>query len=135
MATAAVMTEGSDHRPAIAWLDGLAVGASAVCLVHCLALPLLFALVPAAAAVLGLPHGFHVALFALAVPASAVALCSGYRRHGMILPLALGALGLALLGLGAVAGFRIVAETGVTVAGSFLLAAGHLRNWRLQKTS
>lgn len=135
MATAGRMTEDSNHRPAGVWLDGLVVGASAACLVHCLALPLLFALVPPAAAVLGVPHEFHLALFALAVPASAVALCSGYRRHGMVLPAALGTLGILLLGLGALAGFRIAAETGLTVAGGFLLAAGHLRNWRLQKAS
>jgi hypothetical protein len=123
----------SDHRPTGIWLDGFAIGTSAFCLIHCLALPLVFALMPAAVAVLGTPEWFHLAAFVVAVPASAIAMRSGYRHHGMLLPLILAALGLFLIGLGAVGGFRILLETGVTVAGSLLLATGHLRNWRLQR--
>jgi hypothetical protein len=46
--------------------------------------------------------------------------------------LSVGATGLVLIGLGALAGFRLALETGVTVIGSLLLAVGHLRNWRLR---
>jgi hypothetical protein len=58
---------------------------------------------------------------------------SGYRSHGLVHPLLLGGLGLVFLGIGALAGFRLLAETGVTVLGSLLLALAHLRNWRLQR--
>jgi len=115
-----------------AWWDAFAVGASALCLVHCLALPLILALAPAASTVLGMPAWFHQAAFALAVPASALAMRRGYLHHGAVLPALLGMIGLVLLGLGALCGFRILLETGFTVSGSVLLAAGHFRNWTLQ---
>lgn len=117
-----------------AWWDAFAVGASALCLFHCLALPLILALAPAASNVLGMPTWFHLAAFAVAVPASAIAMRRGYRHHGVALPALLGTIGLVLLGLGALCGFRLLVETGFTVFGSVLLAAGHLRNWRLQRT-
>lgn len=115
------------------WLDMFAVGASAACLAHCLALPLLFALVPATTSLLDLPAWFHVAAFAFAAPASAAALLLGYRRHGALMPAIIAGIGLTLLGAGALGGFRILMETGLSVAGSLLLAFGHLRNWRLQR--
>jgi hypothetical protein len=126
-------TNNSEDPAAGSWLDGFAIGASALCLVHCLALPLIFAVAPAATRLLGMPAWFHVAAFAVAVPASALAMLRGYRLHGVLLPVIFATLGLFLLGLGALAGFRLFLETGVTVAGSLILAAGHLRNWRLQR--
>lgn len=118
--------------PVSRWLDVAAIGASAVCLLHCLALPLLFAALPAASRLLSLPEGFHLAAFLFAIPASATAMVAGYRHHGRWWPACLGAAGLMLIGIGALAGLRLLVETGVTVAGSLLLAAGHLDNWRLR---
>ncbi|HTU13057.1 MAG TPA: MerC domain-containing protein [Allosphingosinicella sp.] len=126
-----IISKGEDG----AWLDGVAVGASFLCLAHCLLLPLVFAALPAAAAIIGLPDWFHAAAFLVAVPASALAMLGGYRRHGAILPVLIGALGLALLGAGALLGFRLAVETALTVAGSMLLAAGHLFNWRLRRSA
>lgn len=109
------------------------MGASVACLIHCLLLPLVLAILPAASGWLGLPEEFHVLAFALAVPASSFAMIQGYRHHGAILPVMLGATGLTLVGIGALSGFRLAAETGFTVSGSVLLAIGHLRNWRLRR--
>ncbi len=39
------------------WFDGLAVGASVLCLIHCLALPIVIAALPALAARLDLARG------------------------------------------------------------------------------
>jgi len=113
------------------WFDSLAVGASAVCLIHCLALPLVIAALPALANVLEVPASFHLAMLALAVPVSGFALISGFRRHGAVLPAMLGGVGLALLAIGASLLSRPAAETGVTVMGGLLLAGAHIRNWRL----
>lgn len=110
--------------------DGAAIGASALCLIHCLALPVLIALLPALADLLAVPESFHLAALAFAVPASAVALGTGYRRHGMLLPAAIGVMGLGLLGWGALGGHAVATETGLSVLGSILLAAGHVWNWR-----
>lgn len=117
------------------WMDMFAVSASAVCLAHCLLLPLLLALLPATSRFLDVPEGVHVGAFMLAIPASAYAMRTGYRHHGIVQPLLLGALGLILLGVGALGGLRLLVETGFTVTGSVLLAVGHLSNWRLRNAA
>ena len=120
----------SDRR---SWLDLAAIGASAACLIHCLLLPMLVAALPAIALFINLPESFHVGAFCFAVPASAAAMLSGYRHHGAVHPLAMAAIGLGLIGGGALGGFRLMLETGLSVAGSIVLAAAHVRNWRLRK--
>jgi hypothetical protein len=115
-----------------AWPDRLAIGASGACLVHCLALPLLIAGFPAASQFLALPEAFHLLAVAAAVPVSAWAMIRGYRHHGLLLPASLGFLGLVLLGAGALSGAEEMLETGLSVAGSLVLAFAHLRNWQLR---
>jgi hypothetical protein len=111
--------------------DGLAISASLLCLAHCLLLPLAILLVPMLAAFLTLPEAFHAWVFALAVPTSLVALLAGWRRHGARQPALLAGAGLLLLGAGLVLAPAHAVETALTVAGSLLLALGHVRNWRL----
>jgi len=118
--------------PRMNWVDGAAMAASAACLIHCLMLPLLFAALPAASRLFNLPEAFHLWAFLFAVPASALAMISGYRHHGAVPPALAGAIGLLLIGAGALAGFELPVETGVTVMGSLLLGAGHIANWRLR---
>lgn len=112
------------------WFDGMAVGASALCLIHCLALPLVIAALPALAARLDLGEGFHLAVLAFALPVSGFALIEGWRRHRGVTPLVVGAVGLVLLGAGVAFEDMVAVETGVTVAGSLLLAGAHMANWR-----
>jgi hypothetical protein len=114
------------------WLDRAALGASFACLVHCLALPLLFSLLPALAHALSIPESFHVWVVAFALPTSGYALVSGRTRHGAGWPLALGAVGLALLTIGVAWLGGTSGETPATVAGSLILAGAHLGNWRLR---
>ncbi|HEV7290240.1 MerC domain-containing protein [Sphingomonas sp.] len=114
----------------VSWFDGLAVGASVLCLIHCLALPILIAALPALAARLDLGEGFHLAVLAFALPVSAVALGEGWRRHRGLTPLFVGAVGLVLLAAGLAFEEWVAVETGVTVAGSLLLAGAHVANWR-----
>jgi hypothetical protein len=110
--------------------DRLGLGASAVCLVHCLVLP--FVLTGTAALSGGAHHGFHAAVLALTLPLALWAALPGYREHrDRRVP--------ALLGLGTlllVASFAVhdlvgeAGHAGLTVAGSVTLMAGHLRNYR-----
>ncbi|HYC94896.1 MAG TPA: MerC domain-containing protein [Sphingomicrobium sp.] len=125
-------TRAPSKRPS-GWWDAIGAGASLACLVHCLGLPLLLTLMPAAATLLDVPHDFHVVALAVAVPSSAIAMARGYRHHGVALPALLGAIGLALLCLGTLSGAPLAVETGLTVCGSVILAIAHLRNWRLQR--
>lgn len=112
-----------------------AFGASCLCLFHCLALPLVLAALPVISGVLGTSDAFHIWILALAVPASGVALLSGRARHGRAYPLILGMAGLAFLIGGAFLSDVRAIETLLTVAGSLMLAAAHLANWRLRNAA
>lgn len=111
-------------------VDRLAIGSSVACLIHCLVLPLAIAIAPALAKMVRATEGLHLLIFLFAVPASALAMLAGYRRHGLIIPALMALLGLALIGAGALAGVRFAIESSVTVAGSLVLAAAHLWNLR-----
>lgn len=116
--------------------DGLAISASFVCLVHCLAVPALLLLAPALAAYVAFPEAFHLGALAFAVPTSALALAAGYRRHRWGMPLWLVVPGLLLLMLGALIAPEGLSETLLTVLGASALAIGHAMNWRaLPRTS
>lgn len=112
------------------WFDGFAVGASALCLVHCLGLPLLIAALPAIANRIDPGEGFHLIVLLFAIPTSAFALVEGWRRHRGLAPLFVGGVGLTLMAAGLAFEQWAAVETGVTVAGSLLLAGAHLANWR-----
>lgn len=112
-------------------IEAAAAGTSLLCLVHCLALPMLVLMLPAMLGLFVSSEAFHwVALF-LIVPAALAAFYLGYRRHRAVLPTLLGTAGLVLLGLSLWPPLA-VAETGLTVAGSLTLIAGHGINWRLR---
>lgn len=109
--------------------------ASALCIVHCLLLPVAVALLPAFSHFLDLPEGVHLTLFVFAAPISAYAMLTGARRHGLWLPGALALAGLVLLGLGALGGLPLLMETGATVVGSLLMIAGHAINLRSRRAA
>jgi len=118
-----------DKPHALADTAGLLV--SSLCLVHCLAMPLVLAALPALAH--GAGPGVHLVLFGAALLAALAALAPGYLAHRAALAPLLGGAGLALLGAGVfVVGPRLghAAETWCSVAGALLLGAGHVRNRR-----
>ncbi|MGI4875890.1 MAG: MerC domain-containing protein [Janthinobacterium lividum] len=114
-------------RPASAWLDWMAIGASGLCLVHCLALPLIVAFLPA----LGLAGGdrTHWLLLAFAVPTSLWAL--GRGRNRATAPLLIASGGLLLMTVAVVRFEGQAADRWLTVAGVLLVAAAHILRWRL----
>ena len=112
-------------------LDRIAIGASFACMVHCLAVPLLFAALPALAQILDIPESFHLIMLAIAVPTSALALTRGYRTHGAVIPVVLGLIGIMLLSIGAFWPDSKSFETGLTVLGSLTLATAHIGNWHV----
>lgn len=114
-------------------LDRLAIGASTLCLIHCLALPALLFVLPALSALLTVSEGFHALAFAVAVPTSAAALAMGHRRHRRHRPALIALIGLTAIGVGALAALSAAAETAITVTGSLLLAAGHTCNARAMR--
>lgn len=116
------------------WLESVALSASMLCLVHCLALPLLIAALPVLSSALAIPESFHLWVLAFAIPASGTALVSGRAQHGAQGPLLAGMAGLALLALGVLAFGETRWETPVTVLGSLALAGAHYGNWQLRRS-
>lgn len=116
-------------------IEGIAVGATLACMVHCLALPLLIAAVPVLSETLPIPTHFHLIALLLAIPATAGALFAGYRRHRLAMPLIAGMTGLLLLTLGATLWGETPLETPITVGGSVFIAAAHLANWRFRRAA
>ncbi|MGK6319459.1 MerC domain-containing protein [Sphingomonas sp. DT-204] len=111
-------------------IEGAAVSASVLCLVHCLALPLLLLLLPGIIGLFARSEAFHYVALALVVPSAAGAFWLGYRRHRTPGPALLGVAGVGCLVAALLPGLAEGAETWVTVAGSLLLVIGHTLNWR-----
>ena len=99
---------------------------SVLCMVHCMATPLLLAAAPAA---MGLVGGWHPVLLVFVVLTSVWAFVPGYRYHRKIeVPLlALG--GLSFLTLGAlVFEGQLIIETALSICGAGLMLIAHWRN-------
>ena len=112
------------------WLDGLAIGASSLCLIHCLFLPLALILLPALGALLALPETFHFWGLVVAVPTSALAIGMGYAHHRLLLPAVLAVSGILFLGAAELLFHGTRIETLLAVLGSVQLAVAHAVNLR-----
>lgn len=113
-------------------IEGAAVSASLLCLVHCLALPLLLLLLPGVIGLFAQSEMFHYFALALVVPTALAAFWLGYRRHGAFRPALLGVAGAGCLVIALLPGIGEGAELCLTVAGSLMLVTGHTMNWRLR---
>lgn len=115
-------------------LDGCAVAISAFCAVHCLALPLLLVLFPLLGATVLTDEAFHAILLWVILPTSLIAVGLAWGRHRDATVLTLVGIGLFMLVMAAVWAHdhapAWVDQSG-SVAGGFLLAAGHIRNFLL----
>lgn len=111
--------------------DKASIGLSFLCLLHCLAVPLLIVLLPSFV-VLGLDdERFHIWLVVVIIPLSAFALTLGCTRHRRLSVLLSGAIGLLFLCMAPLLGHDFLGESGErlsTVIGSVLIAASHVKN-------
>lgn len=113
--------------------DHLAITLSAICIVHCLAVPVLVAVLPIAALSFGDSQHFHGVMLWLVVPTSLVGFLLGYRLHHRLGVVAVGAVGIMILAAAANwghASWTEAVEVTVSVFGSLILAAAHWRNFR-----
>ena len=108
-------------------LDRLAIGLSGLCLVHCLATTVVFALLASAGSMLGAAWIHEVGL-GIAMAMGMVSLGKGIVEHGYALPSAVGGLGLGVMA-GALTLPHDGSEAMATVLGVAILALGHRLNF------
>ena len=111
------------------WLDGAAVGLSALCLIHCLALPLVVAGLPFLAQFAD--GHLHAQMLIVVLPLSFIALGLGFRHHRNASIVAAGCVGMLLLTIGATiahAQMGLLADRVFTIVGSLILATAHFYN-------
>lgn len=114
--------------------DKAAISLSGLCLVHCLALPMLVAFYPVAFVLALSEEFFHWVMVMLAIPISTTSLFIGCQKHEKRQVLLLGGVGLVLLLAPFAVPHEVIneqMEVVVTVLGSLLLATAHIMNFRL----
>ena len=122
------------NKPAQVLLDRLAITASAVCALHCIAAPLLLVLFPSMLALPVGDHFYHMLMVWLVIPTSSIAVLLGCSRHKDLTVLVLAFFGIVALAGSAIYGHDFFGETGeklATLAATFLLIAAHWRNYSL----
>ena len=113
------------------YFDRIAIALSAICIVHCLGVTLLVALLPLAAVAIG--SHFHELMLWLVIPTSAVGFYLGHREHRRAGIGTLGVLGMALITGAALWGhgqWPGWSESGVTLLGSLVLVGAHWINFQ-----
>ncbi|MBL8466222.1 MerC domain-containing protein [Methyloversatilis discipulorum] len=115
-------------------LDRTAISASALCMLHCLAMPFLLLAVPMLATTFMADETFHRFLALIVLPTSVIALTIGCLRHKDGAVLGLGAAGLGALVLVAFFGHERLtegSEKAATLVSGVILAVAHVRNYSL----
>lgn len=113
--------------------DKFAISISAICIVHCLTVPLLVAFLPIAALGLSFDQHFHEIIFWLVFPVSSVGLIAGAREHKTFMPVIMGILGLGVftysIYLHGILSLSL--EFILSISASLLLAYAHWMNLKL----
>lgn len=109
-------------------IDRLGIALSGLCLVHCLASAVFFAMLASAGGILLHPLVHEVGLV-IAIGLGIVALGRGVFEHGFMMPAAIGGLGLGVMA-GALSLPHDGGEMLYTILGVAILALGHDLNRR-----
>ena len=126
------MDDNSSNHLSI--LDNAAVALSGVCLLHCLTLPVLIAVLPFMSQ-FGEGH-FHGQMLLVVLPVSIIAFALGFRRHHVKSVIVWGGVGMLLLTFGATivhSSFALVADRTVTICAALILAVAHYYNNRFSR--
>ena len=119
------------NKPKIRKLDNLSIWLSGICMMHCLALPLITISVPLISEIFN-THYHEIMLF-IVIPISSIALFKGFKYHRKAQIVFTGFFGAFLIIIGATVihdrydGFT---ESLFTITGSLLLALTHFINSR-----
>jgi len=114
------------------FLDKCGIWISSLCAVHCLALPVMIALLPAVSSAFFAQHWFEHSILFISMVIGAVALSIGiFRHHGQPAPLFLLVSGGVIYWLKDSLGHDI--EPFMVLVGASLIIVGHVWNMRLIK--
>ncbi|MEZ5946697.1 MAG: MerC domain-containing protein [Hyphomonas sp.] len=109
-------------------VDASAITLSGLCVVHCLALPVLAAFLPLAGA-WSEAEWIHKGFVAFALPLSGFAIIRGLSGPGWKVFVSLAVAGLCLLIAAAFVEALHEFETPITVTGALMLASAHIWRW------
>lgn len=109
-------------------IDRMAIGLSGLCLVHCIGSAVLVMMLASAGGILVDPRIHEIGLF-FAIVLGVIGLGAGALRHGFMLPVAVGSLGLGTMA-GSLALPHGPEEVFYSVFGVLILALGHTLNRR-----
>ena len=121
-------------KTAHAITEKLAIGLSLMCVIHCLFLTGLLALLPSMAALKLDNEAFHLWMVVALLPCSGYSLTLGCKQHKRYRLLIMGSIGLTLLVIALVLGEERIGEACekiLTVLGAGFVAVGHWCNFRL----
>ena len=114
--------------------DKIAIALSSLCVIHCLATPLILIILPSLGALIADSHElFHQVILFFVLPIGVLALLAGYRHHHNRTILLIGLAGLGLLLIAAFFGHDYFGETGetaLTIFASLIIATAHVRNFQ-----
>lgn len=109
-------------------IDRMAIGLSGLCLVHCIGSAVVVMMLASAGGILVDPRIHEIGLF-FAIVLGVIGLGAGTLRHGFMLPVAVGSLGLGTMA-GSLALPHGLEEVFYSVFGVLILALGHTLNRR-----
>ena len=118
----------------LSYTNNLSIGLSAICVVHCLAVPLLIILLPSLTALQLDNEALHGWLLLGVIPCSLFSLLIGCKQHKSHRVLLIGLCGLiVLISAVFVEGLQHgeILEKVLTVVGACIVAIGHYLNFRL----
>ncbi len=130
---AATPTVEHTHAHAGTLLDRFGAFLGFACAIHCIAVPLLFGVLPAIGLGFLADHHFDLTIVAIASVCAVFAARSGYREHRDARVVAGFVGAIALLGLGHLIGEEGLAGRIPSVLGGISLAVTHLVNLRLSR--
>ena len=119
-------------------LDSIAVFCSALCIIHCLALPIFLTILPAINLYFLDHQTFHLILLLVVLPVSILALSLGCKRHRDAMTIIAGVAGLLMITAVAIFGHTLINQADekfVTSFGSLVLAYAHIRNYQICRKS
>jgi hypothetical protein len=117
--------------------DNTAISLSLLCIIHCLALPLIIVMLPTLTIFNLQDEAVHFWMLGAVIPTSLFALTMGCRKHNNYNVIGLGIVGLTIILASAFLGhvFGETGETVLTTVGAIFIAVVHLINQRLCRQS